>query len=314
MIVLNYKATRVTIDCLQSLESEIAGQNEAAVVVVENGSGEAALAELRNTISERAWDSWVDIIPAPRNLGFTGGNNLAMRRALESSKRPEYILLLNSDTIARPGAIETLVHFMDGHPVAGIAGSRLEGPSGLAQGSPFRFHSIVSELERGLAIGIFSRMVSGWTAYRPKPVSAAPVDWVAGASMILRSEMIAQVGLLDERFFAYFEDMDYCRSARRWGWQTFYVPESRIVHLEGASSGMRSDLNTRPPAYWFQARRRYFLKHHGLFYTILSDAGLVLACALGSVYEIIRRRKGGSPLLKFKDSVRHSVFVAGLRS
>jgi len=313
-IILNYQTTRFTIDCLQSLEPEIAAQAEAAVVVVENGSGQGAEEDLRRAIAGKAWASWVELIPLERNLGFTAGNNLAMRRALKSADPPEYILLLNSDTIVLPGAIDTLVRFMDEHPSVGIAGSRLEGPGGSVQGSPFRFQGIASELDRGLVMGPFTSIVSRWTAYRQKPSAAAPVDWVAGASMMLRSAMIANVGLLDERFFAYFEDMDYCLAARRKGWETWYVPQSRIVHFEGASSGVRPDLDTRPPAYWFQARRRYFLKNGGMLYAILADAALITACAIGWLYAIIRRRNGGSPLLKLKDSIRHSVFVAGLRA
>ncbi len=313
VIILNYQTTRFTIDCLQSLEPEIAAQPEAAVVVVENGSGHEAEQDLRRVIAERAWDSWVELIPLDRNLGFTAGNNLPIRRAMESPDPPEYILMLNSDTVVLPGAIGALVHFMDQHPAAGIAGSRLEAPCGSAQGSPFRFHNIASELERGLAMGPFSRIVSGWTVYRQKPLQAAPVDWVAGASMILRSAMIANIGLLDERFFAYFEDMDYCLAARKRGWETWYVPQSRIVHFEGRSSGLRPDSDTRPPAYWFQARRRYFLKNCGVLYTVLTDGALIMACALGWFYAIIRRRNGRGALAKLRESIRHSVFVAGSR-
>ena len=132
--------------------------------------------------------------------------------------------------------------------------------------------------------------------------------------MILRAETIAAIGLLDEGFFAYFEDMDYCLHARRMGWQTWYVPGSRIVHLEGASSGIRGDRQESPPAYWFQARRRYFLKNHGLLYAILVDAALISGCVFGLFYGIIRRRPGARLLLLLKDSVRHSVFAAGLRT
>ena len=313
VIILNYNTTKFTIECLRSLESEIAEQADSAVVVVENGSGPEAADELRRVIAEKAWNSWVELIPLPRNLGYTAGNNRAMRRALESSGPPEYVLLLNSDTIVLPGAIGALVRFMDQRPTVGIAGSRLEGPDGCAQGSPFRFQGFLSELDRGMVIGPMSKAVSRWTTYRQKPSSAARVDWVAGASMILRSSMTPQVGLLDERFFAYFEDMDYCLSARRLGWETWYVPESRVVHFEGASSGVRPDLDTRPPAYWFQARRRYFLKNCGVVYTILTDGAFIAACALGWFYAIMRRRSGGSSLRKLKDSLRQSVFIAGLR-
>jgi hypothetical protein len=99
---------------------------------------------------------------------------------------------------------------------------------------------VASELDRSLAIGLFSRMLARSTRYHPKPSCATPVDWAAGASMMLRRETIRAVGLLDETFFAYFEDMDYCLAAAREGWRTWYVPASRIVHIKGASSGIRA--------------------------------------------------------------------------
>jgi hypothetical protein len=313
VIILNYKTARLTVDCLQSLAPQVATRPDAAAVVLENGSADDSAAQLQNAIAARGWPSWVDLIASARNLGFTAGNNLVMRRALESPDPPEYFLLLNSDTVALPGAIDALVQFMDQHPDAGIAGSRLEYPSGEVQGSPFRFHSVASELDRSLAIGLFSRALARSTRYDPKPSCATPVDWVAGASMMLRRETIRSAGLLDETFFAYFEDMDYCLAAARKGWRTWYVPASRIVHIEGASSGIRGGSYASPPLYYFQARRRYFRKNYGLFYAAMADAALISGCVVGLLYAIIRRREPRPSLVKLKDSLVHSVFAAGLR-
>jgi GT2 family glycosyltransferase len=312
VIILNYKTTQLTIDCLRSLEAEIATRPDAAVVVVENGSEDGAEQRLREAIIDRGWNSWVELIPLDRNIGFTAGNNLVIRRALEASDPPEYFLLLNSDTVVLPGAVDALVRSLAERPRAGIAGSRLEYPTGSVQGSPFRFHGIVSELDRGLAIGIFSKVAAGWTMYRPKPSSAIPVDWVAGASMLIRREMVASIGLLDEGFFAYFEDMDYCRTAARHGWQTWYVPESRVIHIEGASSQIRPGPYLSPPAYWFAARRRYFRKNYGAVHVMLVDVIFIFGCSLGYIYSILRRRQAVPSLDKLKDAVRQSVFAAGL--
>jgi N-acetylglucosaminyl-diphospho-decaprenol L-rhamnosyltransferase len=313
VIILNYKTATLTIDCLQSLAPQIAFRPDAAAVVLENGSADGSAAQLQDAIAARGWSSWVDLIASATNLGFTAGNNLVMRRALESQEPPEYFLLLNSDTVALPGAIDALVQFMEQHPDAGIAGSRLEYPSGEVQGSPFRFQSVASELDRSLAIGVFSRIFARSTRYDPKPSRATEVDWVAGASMMLRRETIRAVGLLDETFFAYFEDMDYCLAAARKGWRTWYVPASRMVHVEGASSGIRAGGCASPPRYYFQARRRYFRKNHGLFYAAMVDAALISGCVVGLFYAIIRRREPLPSWVKLKDSLVHSVFAAGLR-
>ena len=157
VIILNYKTAMLTIDCLQSLAPQIATRPDAAAVVLENGSADDSAAQLQAAVAVRGWSSWVELITSSTNLGFTAGNNLVIRRAMESQDPPEYFLLLNSDTVALPGAVDALVRFMEQHPDAGIAGSRLEYPSGEIQGSPFRFHSLASELDRSLVIGLFSR-------------------------------------------------------------------------------------------------------------------------------------------------------------
>ena len=309
-VILNYRTTALTIDCLRSLEPQIAGRGDARTVVVENGSGAGAEEELWAGIAKNGWSGWAELMPMPRNVGFTSGNNAAIGRALASADPPQYFLLLNSDTLLKAGAIDALIGFMDGRPRAGIAGSRLEYPDGRVQGTPFRFQGAASELDRGLEMGIASRLLTRWAARPPKPAAPAQVDWVAGASMMLRREMIDEIGLLDERFFAYFEDMDYCLSARRRGWETWYVPESRVIHLEGASSGIRADAEESPPEYWFEARRQYFRKNYGLAYAAWVDAALICGCAAGWFYAMIRRRPGAKALL-LKDAIRHSVFFAG---
>ena len=233
---------------------------------------------------------------------------------MASPDPPEYVLLLNADTVVAPDAISRLVRFMNEHRQAGIAGTRLEFADGRPQGSPFRFPSVASEFDRGLGIGLISRWLSKWAACPAKPLAASRVDWVAGASMIIRRDVIEAVGPLDEGYFAYFEDTDYCLNARRAGWETWYVPESLIVHFEGSSSGVRAPAKTRLPAYWFQARRWYFLKNYGALYAGLADAAFLLGCALGWLRRKIQRRGDPNPSHLFVDSLSHSVFLTGFRA
>jgi N-acetylglucosaminyl-diphospho-decaprenol L-rhamnosyltransferase len=313
VVILNYKVADLTIDCLRSLSRELPDLAHSRAVVVENGSGDDSAERLRQAIAEHAWDAWVELVPLPLNRGFTGGNNFIIRRAISSSDPPDYVLLLNADTVVAGDAISRLVRFMDQHPSAGIAGSRLEFADGRPQGSPFRFPSIASEFDRGLGIGLISRSLSRWAVCPPKPQCACPVDWVAGASMIIRREVIEQLGPLDERFFAYFEDTDYCLNARRAGWPTWYVPESLIVHFEGASSGIRAGTRSRLPAYWFQARRWFLLKNRGPVYAGLADAAFLLGCALGGLRRAIQGRPNPHPPHLFLDSLRHSVFRMGFK-
>ena len=131
-----------------------------------------------------------------------------------------------------------LVEFMNDHPKVGIAGSRLENPNGTPQCSAFRFHSVLSELEGGLRLGIVSRLLRNRVVAPPVSDEQHETDWVAGASMIVRHGVFADIGLMDEGYFLYFEEVDFCLRAHRAGWHCWYVPASRVVHLVGQSSGV----------------------------------------------------------------------------
>jgi GT2 family glycosyltransferase len=146
------------------------------------------------------------------------------------------------------------------------------------------------------------------------PESEVPcrVGWVAGASMILRRAMLEQVGLLDEDLYTYFDDSDICLRARRMGWETWYVPDSRVIHLGGATTGIGyGNGEPRRPAYWYQARRRYFLKNHGPVYTAMIDAAFLCGFAIWRLRRPLQRKPDTDPPSMLIDSIRHSVFCAG---
>jgi GT2 family glycosyltransferase len=130
--------------------------------------------------------------------------------------------------------------------------------------------------------------------------------------MILRRTMLEQIGLLDEGLYTYFDDSDICLRALRAGWETWYVPESRVIHLGGASTGLTGRrVESRLPPYWFQARRRYFLKNHGAWYTALADAAFILGFAVWRLRRWIQRKPDTDPPYLLIDSIRHSVFCTG---
>src|SRR5262249_45273613 len=133
------------------------------------------------------------------NRGFTGGSNAVIRPALESADPPEYVLLLNSDTIVLEHALARLVSFMDAYPAAGIAASMEISSDGRGHSTPFRFPGIAAELDRGLRLGFVSNLLSPWgIVLNPKTPEACQADWVCFASAILRRTMLEQIGLLDE--------------------------------------------------------------------------------------------------------------------
>jgi N-acetylglucosaminyl-diphospho-decaprenol L-rhamnosyltransferase len=314
VVIVSYRVTELTIECLHSLSGEIGRVPGTRVALCENGTGGDAADELRRAIDSNGWGSWVDLTVIHPNRGFTGGNNAVIRPALESDDPPEYVLLLNSDTVVQEGALEALVSFMDAHPRAGIGGSMLISPDGTVEATPFRLPGIATELDAGMRLGIISKLLSAWSIELPKKDVPIRAGWVSGASLILRRAVLEQVGLLDEGLFTYFDDSDICLRAARAGWETWYVPESRVTHLGGATTGLTGKwAPKRRPAYVHQARRRYFLKHHGPWYTMLADAAFIFGHATWRVRRRLQRKPDTDPPYLLIDSIRHSVFCAGTK-
>lgn len=273
IVILNYRTAQLTIDCLQSLSAEVRARPGTHVVVTDNDSRDGSVNQIGAAIAREGWQYWVSLQPLDRNGGFAFGNNAAIRIALESAQPPDHILLLNPDTIVCPQALEPMLDFMSAHPTVGIVGSRLENPDGSPQNSSFRFPSLLNELDFSWRFGFLSKLLSRWALTPPLSESACQTDWVSGACLMVRREVFEAVGLLDENYFMYFEEVDFCQQAQKAGWSCWYVPQSRVIHFVGQSSGVmapRTPLK-RLPQYWFDSRRRYFLKNHGWWYAAITD-------------------------------------------
>jgi GT2 family glycosyltransferase len=159
---------------------------------------------------------------------------------------------------------------MESHPQVGIAGSQLENADGGLDSSAHIFPSPLSELDAGARLGVLSRFLYRYAVTSAPQNLSHVCDWVSGASMMIRRQVIEDIGWMDEKFFLYFEEVDYCRRARQAGWECWYVPDSRVVHLEGASTGIRAS-SKRRARYWYDSRRRFFVKHYGITGLVAAD-------------------------------------------
>jgi N-acetylglucosaminyl-diphospho-decaprenol L-rhamnosyltransferase len=309
IVILNYRTPSLTINCLRSLVGEVRSMPNTQVVVSDNASGDGSVEQIQAEIDAEGWKNWVSVMPLARNGGYAFGNNAVIRQALCSDRPPAYFLLLNPDTIVLPGAIQALVNFMNEHPNVGIAGSRLEDPDGTPQCSAFRFHTIWSELDAGLQLGIVSKLLSRQIVAPPVPETVCQTDWVAGASAIVRRAVFEQAGLLDEGYFMYYEDGDFCRQAQKAGWSCWYVPQSRVIHLVGQSSGVTDTKRPlkRRPQYWFNSRRRFFIKNYGLPYAILADFARVLGLIFWKIRKFVQRKTEVNPPSFLSDLIRNSL-------
>jgi N-acetylglucosaminyl-diphospho-decaprenol L-rhamnosyltransferase len=294
--IVTYRSARLTIDSLRSIAAERSSSTlDIRAIVVDNASEDGR--PIAEAIAENGWWPWVTLVTAPKNGGFAYGNNVALQHACAEGP-PRYLHMLNPDTIVRKGAIGALFRFLESHPEVGIAGSGLENPDGSRWPYAFRFPSVLSELEEGLRFWLTSRWLRRWAVLWPMTSMPQAVDWVSGASMMIRWSVIDRIGGFDENYFLYFEETDFCLRARKAGFSTWYVPESRVMHIAGQSTKVTApkDALERLPAYWFESRRRYFAINHGTRYALITDTVAALAHGLGFLKRVaLGRRRQGIP-------------------
>jgi N-acetylglucosaminyl-diphospho-decaprenol L-rhamnosyltransferase len=316
IVVLNYRTADLTIACLQSVARarELGVSQEVEVIVTDNASGDGSAERIANAIAAAGMSAWARCQALPKNGGYAYGNNAAIRSALQRPEPPDFVLLLNPDTEVLPGAIDALLEFMLEHPACGIAGSRLLDERGQTHCSAFNFPTAWSELDRGSELGLITRLLANHTVQRPIPDQPTEVDWVAGASMLVRREVFERIGLIDEAYFLYFEEVDFLLRAKRAGFRTFYVPDSRVVHHMGASTGVTDEKQPprRIPRYWFDSRRRYFLKNHGVAHALLADALFVSGRAARTLRLLVAPKvTRPDPPHMLRDYLQNSVLARG---
>jgi N-acetylglucosaminyl-diphospho-decaprenol L-rhamnosyltransferase len=248
VVVVSRDVRSLLAKCLESLHSAPVTE----VLVVDAASADGSDSLVADQFPE------VRLVRSRENLGFTRGNNWALRLV-----RGGYVMLLNPDTVVEPGAIERLVGYLDTHPDVGAVGPKLVYPDGTVQSSRRRFPTRLTGfvestvLERWLGNSAILRR------YRLADRSAEEeqdVDWLMGAAILLRREALEQAGIFDERFFMYSEEIDLCRRLRLAGWRVAYLPTAVVVHHEGRSS--EQNLRGRN-VHFHESRFRYYRKHFG---------------------------------------------------
>ncbi|HEV7136764.1 MAG TPA: glycosyltransferase family 2 protein [Steroidobacteraceae bacterium] len=308
VVIVSYRSAALAIESLRSVQAERAAAGLAIrAVVVDNASGD--FPQIARAVAQNGWGSWVTTVLAPRNGGFAYGNNLGVRHALQGGP-VDYLYLLNPDTQVRPGAIATLVRFLESEPRIGIAGSSFENADGSEWPIAFRFPSLLSELSQALGFGPLIRLLDRWAVARHmSQTTPQQVDWICGAAMMIRATVLEAIGGVDEGYFLYFEETDLCLRARRAGFPTWYVPQSRVMHVGGQSTGV-TERNTAPkrlPAYWFDSRRRYFTKAFGMAHTLAIDLTVLAAYPLGSLKRLALGQREQSVPHYYRDFLRASV-------
>lgn len=287
--IVTYRARDFLRDCLHSLYENTDGLR-LEVIVADNGSNDGTVEMLRREFPE------VSLIENESNLGFTRPSNQCLRLS-----RGQYALLLNPDTLILPQALNRLVAFMESHPEVGICGPKVLNKDFTLQKSCRRGESrpwaVISYFTGLAALFPHSRFFSEYQMTYMDENTAHPVAGVAGSCMLIRREVIEQIGYLDERYFAYQEDADYCFRARQAGWQIYYVPEAQVIHY-GGQGGSRVEpyrsIIEWHRSYWLYYRKNLAKDYFFLFNWVYYCAMFVkLLLSLG--INALRREKYAGP-------------------
>jgi GT2 family glycosyltransferase len=243
--IVTYQARDLLRDCLNSIYEHTRLPLE--IIVVDNGSSDGVAEMVLQEFAE------VQFIQNDHNAGFTRPMNQALKIA-----QGRYLLQLNPDTLILPQAFDRLVEFLDSHPQVGICGPKvlnsdrtLQKPCRRGESRPLAVLSYFTGLSK-----LFpkSRRLGEYLMSYMDEDEAHPVAGVAGSCMLIRKEVLDQIGYLDERFFAYQEDADFCFRARQAGWQIYYVPQAQIIHY-GSMGGSRVE----PYRSIYEWHRSYYL-------------------------------------------------------
>ena len=304
-VILNWRTPEMT---LQSAEAAVAAMEgiDGGITIVDNDSGDGSFEKLQAGVAAKGWPR-VQVLQSGRNGGFGAGNNHGIRAGLPpdhpGAGRPDYVYLLNSDAFPEPGAIRALLNHLESHPQTGFAGSFIHGDDGAAHRTAFRFPSALGEFESHIRFGPVSRLLHRHIVAQPIPQATTRVDWLAGASLMMRQDVLDRIGLFDETFFLYFEETDLCRRAAQAGWPTDYVVESRVMHIGSVSTGMRRW--QRIPGFWLDSRLHYFGKNHGRIGAILATLAATTGGALWQLRRLIQRKDAQDPPHYLMDMLAH---------
>ena len=251
LIIVSWNAKLYLRDCLKSIRQD-ATLYQREVIVVDNASSDGSPEMVAREFP------WVCLLRNSTNTGFSKANNIGIHHS-----QGRYVALVNSDVIVKPGCVDSLVSYLDTNLRVGVAGPRVLSGDGSIQPSCSRFPTFRRAVFRALALDTLfptSDFLAGDFMPAQMHSKERRVDVVSGCFLVARREAVAMVGLLDERFFIYSEDVDWCKRFRKSGWQVVYYPAAEAIHFGGASSANDPE---RFSVEMQKADLIYWRKHHG---------------------------------------------------
>ncbi|MGD1994296.1 MAG: glycosyltransferase family 2 protein [Anaerolineae bacterium] len=250
VVVVSWNVRDLLRQSISSVLSAPEPEGGLELIVVDNGSSDGSVEMVRATFPQ------VNLIANQENRGFPAANNQGIDVA-----RGRYVFLLNPDTEVVGDALRTMVAFADAHPDVGVVGPQLLNPDGTVQSSRRRFPTLATAFFESTWLESLAprRLLDRYRVLDHPDDAILDVDWVDGAALMARREAIEQVGPLDEGFFMYSEELDWCRRFREAGWHVIHLPTAQIVHHRGKSS---EQVVTARHIHFQTSKVRYFHKHH----------------------------------------------------
>ena len=300
VIIVNWNVRDLLRECLRSIEAGKGGLS-LEIIVVDSASSDDSVAMVRSEFPS------VHLIACTENVGFPRGNNLGLQEA-----RGDYLLLLNPDTVIVDDALAVLVSYLQANPDVGVVGPQLLNLDGSVQSSRRRFPTAAtgffeSTWLEGLAPGILRR----YYALDLPDDATADVDWLTGACIMVPRSPYEAVGGMDEGYFMYSEELDWCRRIKESGRRVVYYPAAQVIHHVGKSS---EQAVTARHINFNQAKLRYFRKYHGRFMAAIPRVFLLAGYAWQIALESVKGLLGSKPILR-RQRVRAYIDVlkSGLR-
>ncbi|HZY44365.1 MAG TPA: glycosyltransferase family 2 protein [Anaerolineae bacterium] len=247
IVIVNWNACDVLLRCLRSIEAA-APDRSTDTMVIDNASQDNSVAQIRQQFK------WVTLIENAENVGFAAANNQGIRASCG-----EFILLLNPDTELHSDSLQHLIQFMRDHPHCGAAGPRLLKPDGTLQPSAFPLPSLGREVWRLFQLDAI-KPYALYSMSRWPIDTARSVESVQGACVIVRRAALDQIGLFDEDYFIYSEEIDLCHRLRKVGWSIDWVPQSKVMHYGGQST---RQVAAEMFKWLYQGKITFFRKHSG---------------------------------------------------
>ena len=275
IIIVSWNVKKDLANCLRSIEENPASK-PFEVIVVDNASSDGTVESVRNKFPE------VVVIANSQNLGFAAANNQGIEKS-----QGEYILLLNPDTIVHSGSVDVLIEFMDENKDVGICGPQLLNQDGTIQSSVRCFPTFRGALYRHTVIrylGLFKNEYKKWLMKSFDHKTKMDVDQVMGAALMIRQSIIEDIGVMDEQFFMYYEEVDLCFRIKQAGWRVVFMPEVVITHLGSQSSGQ---IPAKKQMLAITSLLKFFRKHRGKSITIVFNCIFKPAIILRVICDLI---------------------------